>query len=269
MKLLKITDSENKELDEPFEETETINVEDVAPEVIDGKTNVRLNGHSVGDYDAAFLEIPAKNPVFGRVLLEMIEEKGVKTVYPSIGFYIMAKKNYLYYVLNQKEVETPSTVIIASEKATRNIDRELEYPMIAKKYEDMSLSETKKIDDHDEIREFVEGTEYGEDILIFQEYHEGDKYKCFYANDQIISLKDKTDGWRVREENLQYSTLSSDMKEQIRKAMRGIGTDYGEIIIQGEKIININPNPDPEIYTDVSGKNAFEMIANVLKTEED
>lgn len=269
MKLLKITDEENEELDELFDETERIDVEKVAPEVIDGKTNVRLNGHSISDYDVAFLHLPSRNPVFGRVLLEMIEEKGVQPVYPSIGFYIMAKKNYLYYVLNQKNVDTPNTVIIASKKATRNIDRELDYPMIARKYEDMSLSETKKIDNHDQIEEFVEGTEYGEDILIFQEYHEGDKYKCFYADNQIISLKDKTEGWRVRDENLQYSTLPSDLKEQVRKAMNGIGTDYGEIILQGEKIIDINPNPDPELYTDISGKNAFEMIANVLKPEEE
>jgi glutathione synthase/RimK-type ligase-like ATP-grasp enzyme len=269
MKLLKITNEETEDFEELFEEVERIDVEKVAPEVIDGKTNVRLNGHSIADYDSAFLRLPSKNPVFGRVLLEMIEEKGVKTVYPSIGFYIMSKKNYLYYVLNQKNVDIPDTIIIASKKATRNIDRELDYPMIARKYEDMSLSETKKIDNHDEIEEFVEGTEYGEDILIFQEYHEGDKYKCFYADGQIISLKDKTDGWRVRDEKLQYSTLSSDLKEEIQKAMKGIGTDYGEIILQGEKITNINPNPDPGVYTDVSGKNAFEMIENVLKPEDE
>ena len=269
MKLLKITDEKNEHFEDIFEEIEQIDVEKVAPEVINGKTNVRLNGHSIADYEASFLELPAKNPVFGRVLLEMIEEKGVKTVYPSIGFYIMSKKNYLYYVLNQKNVETPNTVIIASKKATRNIEKELDYPLIARKYEDMSLSETKKIENHDQIQEFVEGTEYGEDILIFQEHHEGDKYKCFYADGQIISLKDKTDGWRVRDEKLQYSTISSDLKDEIHKAMKGIGTDYGEIILQGKKITNINPNPDPEVYTDVSGKNAFEMIANVLKPEDE
>lgn len=268
MKVLKVTEDEHKPLDDLFEEVEELSIEKVAPEVFDGETNVRLNGHSITDYDAAFLELPPENPVFGRVLLEIMEEKGVNVNYPSVGFHIMAKKNYLYYVLQQKGIDTPNNVIIASEKAARNIDKELDYPILARRYEDMALNETKRIEDQDEVREFVEGTDYGEDILIFQELHEGDKYRCMYVNDKVISLKETSDGWRIREDNLQYSNLSKDLRDEVKKTMRAIGTDYGEVLLQGGKIIDVNPNPDPEVYTDVSGKNAYESIADILKTEE-
>ena len=123
MKLLKITSNEHSELDEMFEDVEQKGVDELAPEVIDGKTNVRMNGETIEDYDAAFLEIPTKNPVFGRVLIEMIEEKGLNVNYPSIAFHIMSKKNYLAYVLSQKDINTPNRVVAASEKASRNIQK--------------------------------------------------------------------------------------------------------------------------------------------------
>lgn len=267
MRVLKVTEEEHEQLGQLFEEVDRVSIEKISPEVFDGETNVRLNGKTIMDYDAAFLEIPQRNPVFGRVLLEMIEEKGVKTNYPSIGFYIMSKKNYLYYVLHQKGIDAPSTVIAASEKAVRNVDKQLDYPIFARKYEDMALNETQKIENHDEIQEFVEGTEYGEDILIFQELHEGDKYRCMYVNGQVISLKDTSDGWRIKEDSLQYSSLSKDLREEVKKTMNAIGTPYGEVLLQGGKIIDVNPNPDPEKYTDISGKNAYESIEDVLRGE--
>jgi len=266
MKVLKVTEEEKHEqIDELFDEVKRMDLEKISPEVFDGETNVRLNGHTIADYNAAFFEIPSENPVFGRVLLEMVEEKGVTVNYPSTGFYIMAKKNYLYYVLHQKDIDAPNTVIVSSEKAARNIDKELDYPMMARRYEDMALNETKKIVDEDEVKEFVEGTDYGEDILIFQEMHKGDKYRCMYVNDSVISLKDTSEGWRIREDSLQYSNLSKDLREEVKKTMKAIGTKYGEVLLQGGKIIDVKPNPDPELYTDVSGKNAYESIAAILK----
>lgn len=263
MKLLKTSDV-SEDIQEQFEEVQEVEVEDFAPEVIDGETDVKVDA-DIENCDVAFLELPERNPIFGRVLLEILEEQGFRTNHPSIGFYITAKKNYLYYVLEQKDVPMPKTVIAASEKSAKNIDRHIELPVIAKRYEDNQLEESKKLEEQQEVEEFAEGTHYGEDILIFQDETEGDKYKVFYAAGNIISLEDKTEGWRVSEDKLQYSNLSNELEELVENTMSSIGTRYGEVVIKGGKVIDVNPNPEPELYADKSGKNAFKYIREIYE----
>lgn len=266
-KLLKITEREYEEFDEIFDEVEEAAIDEVAPEVVDGKKDVKITGESVEEYDAAYIEVAPKNAVFGRVALEMIVEKGVKTNHTSTGFFIAAKKNYLYYVLHEKKIPAPKTVVVATDKASRNIEKELRGPLIARKLEDLEESETKKLDTVQDITEFAEGSEYEDDILLFHEYNSGDKYRCLVAGDQIISLKDRSEGWRFDEDSLSYSNISDRQREVIRKSSKALGTPVIEVKMRGEEVYDINPNPDLKLFTDVSGKNAFEAAAEALKSD--
>lgn len=265
MRLLKITRQEFEEFDPLFEDNYKADVEDVAPSVIKGESDVKLNGNSISDYDAVFAEIPQKNAVFGRVMLEMIEEKDVRLNYPSTAFFIMAKKNYLYHVLHQKNIDTPGTVVVGSEKARRNIDEHLDYPMVARKFDSLSETERRLIESSEDIDEFAEGTEYPDEFIIFQEFDEGEKYRCLYIDGEIISLADGSDEWRFNQEKLKYSSLSNDQKEAVVRTSEGIGTPVAEVILRGNKVFDVNPNPDLKMYTEISGKNAFEEVAEVLR----
>lgn len=265
MKLLKITDREIPELDRHFEDVEKVSVEEVAPEVRDNKPNVNVGRKSIEEFDAVYAEIPQKNAIFGRVLLEMIEEKGIRVNYPSTAFFIMSKKNYLYHVLHEKEIPAPKTSVIADEKAARNMEKHLKGPLIARKFDGLIETESTKIDTVDEIHEFSDGVEYGDNIIIFNELRRGDKYRCLVVEDTIISLEDNSDGWRVKEENLNYSSLSSDLKETVKRAAKVIGTKTAEVILRGGKVVDANPNPDLELYTKISGKDAHNAVADALK----
>lgn len=268
MELLLISEDEQEEFQEFFDEVNHVEIDEVSPEIIDGNTDVKLGNRSITEYDYGFMQIPAENCVFGRVLLEMIEEKGLNLNYPSTGFYIVSKKNYLYNVLHEKNVDAPKTVVIASEKAARNLEKELELPVIGKRFDNFKQAEVKKLEEYDEIEGFVEGMEYGETLLVFQEYHEGEKYRCMVAGDTVISLKDKTEGWKVQKENLHYSSMSQDLEDKVLSATRKIGIPVCEVLIQDEQIVDVKPNPDLELYTDISGKNAYQAVADVLKEDE-
>lgn len=266
MRLLKITDEDDREaLDEHFEEAETAGIEEVAPEVRDGKPDVEINGGPVERFDAVYADIPPKNAIFGRVLLEMIEEKGIKVNYPSTAFFIMSKKNYLYHVLHEKDVPAPKTAIIADEKAARNMENHLKGPLFARKFDGLVETESTKIDTVEGIHEFAEGVDYGDSIIIFNELRTGEKYRCLIADDTIISLEDNSDGWRVKEENLNYSSLSNDLKETVQRAANVIGTNTAEVVLRGGKVVDANPNPDLEMYTKISGKDAYNAVAEALK----
>lgn len=266
-KLLKITERDYEKFEEIYDEVEEAAIDEVAPEVIEGKKDVKISGESIEQYDAAYIEVDPKNAVFGRVALEMIIEKGVKTNHTSTGFFIAAKKNYLYYVLHEKNIPAPKTVVVATEKASRNIEKELRGPLIARKLESLEKSESKKLDTVKDITEFAQGSEYDDEILLFHEYNSGDKYRCLVAGDQIISLKDRSENWSFDEESLSYSTISDKQRKVTKKTSEALGTPVIEVKLRGEEVYDINPNPDLRLFTEVSGKNAFEAAAGALKSD--
>lgn len=267
MKLARVTDTEEHEIDRFFDEVDHIEIEKVAPEIIKGKKDLKLGEKSISEYDALYVELPESNAVFGRVMLEMVEESDVAVNYPSTAFFIMAKKNYLYYILHEQEIPAPKTVVVASEKAGRNIERQIEPPVIGRHIEDYEETETKKLEDDEDIQGFIEGVEYEEDILLFHEIREGDKYRCLVAGDQIISVKEGDDSWEFTEDNLKYSNISDTQKEIVQKTVDKIGTEIAEILLVGETVYDVNPNPDLEMYRDVSGKSSFEAVAETIKQQ--
>lgn len=268
MRLLKITDTEedaNEGLERHFEEVETAQMEEIAPEIRDNKSNVKIGGRPIERFDAVYADIPEKNALFGRVLLEIIEEKGLTINYPSTAFFIMSKKNYLYHVLHEKDISAPKTAVIADEKAARNMEKHLKGPLVAKKFDGLVKAESTKIDTVEDIHEFAEGVDYGDHIIIFNELRIGEKYRCLVAGDTIISLKDNSDTWRIKKKNLNYSSISSDLKKTVQQATNVIGTNTAEILVRDGKVVDANPNPDLEMYTKISGKDAYSAVAEALK----
>ncbi len=264
MRILKITEEEYPEFDSLFEDSDSSRVEDAAPEVIDGSKDVKINGRTVSEYDAVFAQIPEKNAVFGRVLLEMMEEKGLNLNYPSTAFFIMSKKNYLYHVLHEKGIPSPTTVVAASEKAARSIEN-LEKPLVARKFDQLEEEEKRMLEEEDSVVDFMEGKEYPEEFIIFHEFSKGDKYFCLYIDGTVISLEDTSEGWNFSTKKLQYSSISNDRQELVSQTAKSIGSPVAEVMMRGDQVWDVNPNPDLKTYTEVSGKNAFEAVASVLK----
>jgi|GEM_PF-555717 len=271
MILLKIinSDEDAKEgLDRHFEEVETAKMEEIAPEIRDNESDVNISSRPVEDFDAVYADIPQKNAVFGRVLLEIIEEKGVPINYSSTSFFAMSKKNYLYSVLHEKNVSSPKTAVIADEKSSRNLENHLKGPLVARSFEGFNESETKKIDTVEEISGFTEGVEYGENFIIFQELSKGTKYRCLIAGDQMVSLEDTSDDWSIHKENLRYSNVPNDIKNLVKDAKRSLGTRSAEVLVRNQEVVDVNPNPDLDMYSKVSGKDVYKIIAECITEDE-
>ncbi|MFB6182567.1 MAG: hypothetical protein ABEI78_00740 [Candidatus Nanohaloarchaea archaeon] len=265
MNLLKITEEDIEEFDELFEATEHFSLEEIAPEVLDGNIDIKIKKETVKKFDASFLQIPVGNASFGRVLLEIMEENNIKTNYPSTAFYLMAKKNYLYYVLEEKNINIPKTAVIPSNKAIRNLEEEIYLPMIGRKFEGPEETQIRLLEEKGELEEFSEGTQDREKYMVFHQNSSGEKYRCLVAGDNVITLQDITDGWKIKNKNLQYSNLSKNVKKTVKKASNVIGAPVAEVLVKGEKIIDIKPNPDLDLYQEISGKNPYEAVAEALK----
>ncbi|MFP4038420.1 MAG: RimK family alpha-L-glutamate ligase [Candidatus Nanohaloarchaea archaeon] len=267
MKLLIISENSLERFEDYFEEVDRARIDEVAPEVRDRGNDIKIEGESIRKYDCVYTEIPGKNAVFGRVLLEMIEDERIPVNHSSTGFFVSAKKNYLYYTLHEQNIPAAKTAIFSTEKASRSIEKQLKGPVVGRKFENLEEVENRKIDTVDSISEFVEGAEYQEDLFIFHEHRPGDKIKCLVIEDQVIGLRDDSEGWRFKDKNLKYSNISDRKEEIVKTTAKKIGAPMAEVMLRGDKVYDVNPNPDLERYTQLSGKNAFEAAAEMLKQE--
>jgi hypothetical protein len=80
-------------------------------------------------------------------------------------------------------------------------------------------------------------------------------------------VKEGSEDWDFTRDNLKYSNISDTQKEIVRKTVNKIGTDIAEILLVGENVYDVNPNPDLEMYQDVSGKSSFEAVAETIKEQ--
>ncbi len=268
MRLLKITDREIPELDEYFDQVKSVDLDEVAPEVKGNKTDVKLDGESVDVFDAVYADIPEENVTFGRIFLEIVEEKGLSLNYPSTGYFVMSKKNYLYHVLHEKNVASVKTAVIASEKASRNIENELKGPLMARKFDDNLENERTNLETVEGIQDFSEGIDRGNKFVIFHELNRGDKYRCLVCGNSCISLMDRSEDWDFSKDDLQYHSISKDQKETVIRARKAIGTPVAEVLLRSGKVEDVNPNPDLGMYKEISGKNAYKEVAEAMKGDE-
>lgn len=267
IRLLTVSKKDIEGFEEFFEKVTSVTVSEVSPEVIKGERKVSIGERSIDDFDAVFTEIPPKNAIFGRVMLETIEEKDIPVDNYSTAYFTAAKKNYLYYTLHKRKIPAPNTVSVASEKAVRDIENRIEFPVVARKIEELEEIERRKLETGEEIESFSEGVEYEEDTLLFHELNDGEKYRCLAIKDEIISLRESSEGWKFTGKNLKYSNISDRQKELVKKTCDSIGLRIAEILIRGNEIYDINPNPDLDLYSKKAGKNIFSEVADLLKSD--
>lgn len=268
---LVIVSEENslKENFEPyFKEIKYYPLSDVRLNLLGDEEDVFVGETPVKEFDSLYMQVKPELSIFIRVMLENLE-KDINTNLDSISSYILSKKQYLYKVLSEKNIPMPNTVIAGSERSASGV-KELNFPIVARRFQGFKKREMSLLSDEEELEDFSRTTEYGKELLIFQEFVEGDVYKCLIIGDEVVSIKLENEGeWNLRTKNAneKYYNVSSEMKELAVEASNAIGAKVCRAKIVGDKIVDMRPNPDIKHFQDVSGKNTFEKIAKLLKRE--
>lgn len=269
MNLLIIADEE-EELEEHFSDYfDDITTKSIANVRIDAGNgeDVRVGGERIDDYDALYLQPKPRTAIFSRVFLEVLLEKDINTNVDAAAFFILAKKNYLFQVLEEKHVPIPTTAIISTEKGVSSIQDHMEFPLIGKKFEGFVRRDMNRLESEEELRSFVEHMDHGEHMLILQEFVEGDVFDCLYVDGDIVSLKLSGESWRIRsgEAKEAYHTIPSQLEEVVEETANSIGADICRVRLVDGKVTEAYLNPDLERFTAVSGKNMYEKVASYLK----
>ncbi len=268
MNLLMITDNEQfaEQFAQYFNEVTTKSIASVRIDAGEGE-QVLVDGASVDDYDALYLDPEPKTAIFSRVFLEVLLEKDINTNIDAATFFILAKKNYLPQVLEERNVPIPPTAVVSTEKGVSGIEDHLDFPVVGKKFEEFVRRDMSLLESEDELTSFVEHMDHGKHVLVLQEFVEGDVFDCLYVDGDIVSLKLESDGWRAQADKSKetYHTISSDLEEIVEQTVQAIGADICRVRLVDGNVVEAYLDPDLERFTEVSGKNMYEKVADYLK----
>ena len=261
-------EASKKRLENYFEEVEKKSLADV---LVDTNGNVLIDGEDINDWDAVYIDPEPKAFNYLRVLVETIEQKNIECNLEPASIFVQGKKPFLFSVLSDKGVKIPNQVAISTEKGLTEIERELDFPVLAKKYSSLELAESKIFEDFDELKAFSELSEHGKDFIMIQEYTEEDIFDILYVDESMISLKLEASPWDKSESatvGKKYHSISSSQKETVKKAVNSLGTKICRVRLCGDKVIDVDSRPDLVEFKEKSGKNVFGSVADALKEDE-
>lgn len=255
-----------------FDEVDSKSLAEVLIDAETGRpSQITVDGENIEDWDAVYIKPEPKAFNYTRVLMEVINNKDIRCNLDTSSIFILTKKPYLFKVLADKGNSIPRLVSISTEKGMTELDKNLDFPVVAKKYSSLQLSETQIFEGFDELKNFAELTTHGEDFLIIQE-HEEDKevFEILYIDGAMISLKVEGSPWTEGgETSLSYHGISDTQKEKVKNAVGSIGTSICRIRIRGERIMDVDTEPRLEMFKRESGKNVYGRVADYLKGDEE
>lgn len=252
---------------EYFEGVEKKSLADV---MIDTEGNISIEGEDIQEWDSVYIDPEPKAFNYLRVLVETIEQSDVNCNLEPASIFVQGKKPFLFSVLADKKVNIPDQVAISTEKGLTEIERELDFPVLAKKYSSFELAESKIFEEFDELKAFSELSEHGKDFIMIQEYREEEIFDILYVDGSMISLKLEASPWDKAESDQvgkKYHSVSSSQKETVKKAVNSLGTKICRVRLCGDEVIDVDSRPDLVEFKEKSGKNVFGSVADALKED--
>ncbi|MFB6294438.1 MAG: RimK family alpha-L-glutamate ligase [Candidatus Nanohaloarchaea archaeon] len=268
MNLLTITDDDTlvDRLDEHVDTVDQASIADARVVAGDG-TEVMVNGTPLDDYDALYLAPNPQIAIFSRVFLETLLNHDITANIGPTAFFILAKKSYLYHVLAERNVPIPPTATVSTENGVSGLEDDLSYPLIGKKFEGFQRRDMSLLESGEELSSFAEHLEHGDHFLVLQEKVDGDVYDCLYIDGDVVSLSLDGEGWRKRsgEATESYHSISSSLEEVVADAAQSIGADICRVRLVGDTVVDAALDPALERFHDISGKNVYGNVADMLE----
>jgi|APHM01.1.fsa_nt_gi hypothetical protein len=259
------------EFEEHFDRVNKHSLADVTIDSNTGETsNILVDGTPIGEWDSLYIKPEPKAFNYTRVLLEVLSNKDINCNMDASSIFILTKKPYLSQVLSSNGNSIPKQASVSTEKGLTELTKDVEFPVVAKKYSNLQLKETKLFDEFEELKTFAELTEHGRDFLMMQEHAEEEScFDILYIDGKLIGLKAEGSVYEGSGEvSRSYYGLSGEQKKIVKNAVESIGTGVCRVRLEGKKIMDMSTDPMLEMFKNQSGKNVYGRVAEYLKTED-
>lgn len=262
-------EDETERFTQHFDNVTKYSLADVMIDSKPGRTSkIFVDGDKIEEWDSLYIKPEPKAFNYTRVLLEIISNKDITCNMDASSVFILTKKPYLSEVLSGEKNLMPKQASISTEKGMTELQKDLEFPVAAKKNSNLELKESKIFTEFSELKKFAEMTEHGEDFLIIQEYEE--EKTCFdilYIDGKLICLKAEGNLYGNEQVSRSYHGISGDQKDAAIEAAESIGTSICRIRLRGSKITDMSTDPMLEMFKKESGKNVYGRVADYLKSQ--
>ncbi|MCJ7428815.1 MAG: hypothetical protein MUP66_00320 [Candidatus Nanohaloarchaeota archaeon QJJ-5] len=272
MNLLILTNNETEVdgLTEHFDQWDHYSLADAKISHKDTTTTAAVEGTPITEYDAVYLNPEPRAAIYAKTFLETIQDHHIQTNMDSTALFLMMKRHYLFHVLHQRDVNIPQTIAFSTEKALTEIEDDIEFPAVAKMYEQFTSAGMKTIDDSDDLHSFAQSANHEENVIILQEYVDGDVYDVLYIDGDLVSLELEGDAWHLdNNDKIQYSKLSTEQSKAVNETAQAIGTKMCRVRLIGNTIVGVENEPRLDLFQEHSGKNVYGKVADMLRGDDD
>jgi glutathione synthase/RimK-type ligase-like ATP-grasp enzyme len=206
------------------------------------KTEIRLVGDDIEQYDAVFLQARPSLAPFVEPLIEELINQGFYVNAKPGSYYLAQNQPYLFVTLAMNGIKTPKTITSGSGKNIERLSSKISFPLLAKSFIGKDVQQALIVNNAKELNAFVNSIKNDIDGFMVCEFIESDVVSCIVVGGNIFAIKRKVNDCVCAplEKGRSYRVSDYD-KETILAAAKTCGFDIARLDIVKGRIIAVEP----------------------------
>ena len=206
------------------------------------KTEIKLVGSNIDNFDAVFLQARSTLAPFIEPLLEELTNQGFYVNTKKGSYYLVDNEPYTFVSLAINNIKIPRTLTSGSGKNIERVSKNISYPLLAKSFVGKKVQQALIVNNGKELNSFVNSIKSDIDGFMLREYIDEPVISCIVVGDEVFSVKRKVkDQVVVPIDKGEYYKLSENDKENVINATKVVGLDIARVDLVKGRIISIEP----------------------------
>lgn len=233
------------------------------------KTEIKLVGSNIDNYDAVFLHARSSLAQFVEPLIEELINQGFYVNSKVGSYYLVDNEPYTFVSLAMNGVKTPKTLTSGSGKNIERVSKNISYPLFAKSFIGKKAQQAIIVNTEKELNSFVNSIKSDIDGFMLREYIDEPVISCIVVDDEVFSIKRKVvDQVATPLDKGVYYRLSENDKENVIKAVQTIGFDIARVDLVKGRIISIEPKLNLKHFNKICSADIESRIVDFYLSKE-
>ncbi|NMA44335.1 MAG: hypothetical protein GX950_00790 [Candidatus Diapherotrites archaeon] len=233
------------------------------------KTEIKLVGSNIDNFDAVFLQARSSLAPFVEPLLEELTNQGFYVNSKKGSYYLSDNEPYTFVSLAINNVKTPKTLTSGSGKNIERVSKNISYPLLVKSFVGKKAQQAIIANNGKELNSFVKSIKSDIEGFMLREYIDEPVISCIVVGDEVFSVKRKTkDQVVVPIDKGEYYKLPDSDKENVLNATKVIGLDIAKVDLVKGRVISIEPNINLKNFNKICSADIESRIVDFYLSKE-
>jgi len=229
------------------------------------ETKILSGSTNIANFDAIYLRADPELTPFVEPFLDDLADKGIYCQVKPDCFYNTSNKALMYNILNSKGIPISRTTALKDASIISQIADDLMYPVIFKSFAGYEKMQSLVIDSVKNLNSISKSIKSEVDLVIVQEYLEGDLIYALVIGEEIFTVTRKWDSNKQEHSKREINVSISEVEAKLaRRAATLVGTDVATVKMINGKVLNIFPQLYWARFNPVLGKHLEQNIAQMF-----